>query len=151
MNLASAIDSRHGEGIAERHVDSAQLDMLTLRQQEFSKRVSPADRWSEQTACRLQQTLTNGNGCDDRRFFQATYKIEVLVCSGICYRYGRAALRDAWLQFSDDVIRRKNLGTDGQSRFLSKLFWRATLHRPAECFLNLLSDDLAKTRLLLYD
>ena len=30
MNLASAIDSRHGEGIAERHVDATQLDMLTL-------------------------------------------------------------------------------------------------------------------------
>jgi hypothetical protein len=49
------------------------------------------------------------------------------------------------------VIRSENLGTDGQTRFFCKLFWRATLHGPAKLFLNLVADDLAKAWLLFYD
>ena len=70
MNLASAIDGRHGEGVAERHIDSRQFNAFALWQQEFSKRVSPADGWSKQASCGLQQAFTDRYGCDDRGLFQ---------------------------------------------------------------------------------
>ena len=65
MNLAPAIYCADGERITERHVDATQFDTLTPGQQEFSKRVPPRDCGSEQAACCLQQTLTDGNGSDD--------------------------------------------------------------------------------------
>jgi hypothetical protein len=59
MNLAPAIDGRHGEGVAERHIDATQFNALASRQQEFSKRVPPTDRRSKQASCCLQQTFAD--------------------------------------------------------------------------------------------
>ena len=71
MNLASAIDGKHGEGVAEGHIDATQMNALASGQQEFSKCVPPADRRSKQASCCLQQTFTDRYGCDDRGVLQA--------------------------------------------------------------------------------